>query len=351
MNSCLKLIRRDLRDYAPYSSARKEAGQLKVMLNANERACPNPLYPDLQRYPNQQPQQALELLATFYKVDSNQLLLSRGSDEAIELLIRLFCEPTKDSIMLCPPTFGMYAVSAKLQAINTIEIPLDKKTFELDIDAIEKNWSPTVKLIFLCSPNNPTGTLIPKNEIKRLCQFFQNKAIVVVDEAYIEFASEPSASGFINEFDNLVVLRTLSKAFGLAGARCGAALSNQAIIQNLLSVMAPYPIPGFLDKMIQLNLQPKNLESLYTNIESTKTRRNQLAKRLKTIPSITSVKNTEANFILITTNNPKKLLRFCEQNNILLRNMNSKIKNTVRISIGSDDDIEQLIRCLEQYND
>ena len=351
MNSCLKLIRKDLRDFAPYSSARKEAGRLDIMLNANECACPNPLYPDLQRYPNQQPQKSLVLLASFYKARSKQLLLSRGSDEAIELLIRLFCQPAKDAILICPPTFGMYAVSAKLQAVNTIEVPLLEKTFELDIDAIERNWEPNMKLIFLCSPNNPTGNLITANKIKRLCQFFQNKAIVVVDEAYIEFASEASASRFINDFDNLVVLRTLSKAFGLAGARCGIALSNQTIIQNLLSVMAPYPIPRFLETIINQNLQPENLKSLYASIESTKTQRNQLVSRLKTIPFINSVQNTEANFILITVNDPEKLLCFCKQNNILLRNMNSKLKNTVRISIGSEDDIEQLMQCLEQYND
>lgn len=351
---CTNLIRNDLKNFKAYASARKEAGYVDVLLNANECAWPNTLYPDLHRYPDQQPKKATELLSQFYCVEPEQLLLSRGSDEAIELLIRLFCEPGKESIILCPPTFGMYEVCATLQAIKTIEIPLlAENDFALDVEGIINAWNPKVKIVFLCSPNNPTGNLVGANTIQQLCQALKNKCIIVVDEAYVEYAREKSVSRFINTYDNLVVLRTLSKVFGLAGARCGIALSNKTLIQNLLSVMAPYPIPRMITEIIENNFQKDRLAQLYQNIEQTRLLRDQLVEQLKLFSFIDEVRSTEANFVLIKLKNPKLFLNYCESNNILLRDMSSKISlaNTIRISIGSKKDTDQLLNCMRRYNE
>lgn len=353
MTTCTILIREDLKNFKPYSSARKESGYADVLLNANERAWPNSLYPELYRYPDQQPQNSLNLLAKFYEVESKQILLSRGSDEAIELLIRLFCMPGKETIMTCPPTFGMYQVSAALQSIETIEIPLITEDFALDIDKILSTWKPSIKILFLCSPNNPTGNLISTSDIECLCDALKNKAIVVVDEAYIEYAREKSFSRFIKVYDNLVILRTLSKAFGLAGARCGIALSNPSIIENLLAVMAPYPIPSTLTEIIEKNMKKDMLMILQQSIEQTHFLRETLVKQLRAFSFIQEVRSTEANFILMKVDNPKDFLTYCESNSILLRDMSNKpgLMNTIRISIGNQNGINRLIDCARQYDE
>ena len=216
------LIREDLRDFQAYSSARKEANVAAINLNANE----SPWETGLNRYPDQQPAKLVARLAEYFSLKAAEILVTRGSDEGIDCLLRLFCRYQKDSIIVCPPTFGMYAVSAKLQGAAIIQVPLRCEDFSIDTNAIVAQWQNTTRLVFICSPNNPTGSVVPLADIAVLCEQLSGKAMVVVDEAYIDFGSQESCTSLIKRFDNLVVLRTFSKAFGLAAARVGVLLSQ-----------------------------------------------------------------------------------------------------------------------------
>ena len=188
MNNIDGLIRDDLRNFSPYSSARNEAKAGRVWLNANELPwdSKNELEQvSLNRYPGQQPEALINKLAEYYAVDKEQLLLTRGSDEGIDLLVRLFCSAGDDGVIVCPPTFGMYEVCAKIQGAQVFKVPLIKESFELDLNAVLSQWNPKIKIVFLCSPNNPTGNLISADKIIQLCEKLAGKAIIVVDEAYI----------------------------------------------------------------------------------------------------------------------------------------------------------------------
>lgn len=352
MSNSINLIRDDLRDFSPYSSARKEVAIGRVWLNANELPWgdnSNPGKAFLNRYPEQQPEILINKMAEYYAVDKEEVLATRGSDEGIDLLIRLFCEAGKDGILLCPPTFGMYEVCAKLQGAQVIKVPLSNRDFALDSDAIMSVWNPKVKLIFLCSPNNPTGNLICTDKIIYLCEKLAGKSIVVIDEAYIEFAQAQSLSKFINKFDNLVVLRTLSKAFGLAAARVGILLANKAILSWLKKILPPYPLS-------ELSIQ----EALKAFQESGKTgikveliieERDRLLSKLRKLKITEYVWPSSANFIFIKFKRPIELV--CIKQGIVLRNMETKtgIENCMRITIGTPGENLELINLLRLYQE
>ncbi len=352
MSKLINLIRPDLREFNPYSSARDEAFKGRIWLNANESPypCPLPNESKINRYPEKQPAELKKLLASIYKVNDNQIVLSRGSDEVIDLLTRLFCRAEQEAIMICPPTFGMYAVCAHIQGAKVLEVPLKKaKGFTLDRAAIMSAWTPAVKIIFLCSPNNPTGNLLDQADIVYLCQQLQDKCIVVVDEAYVEFSDLPSLAALINDHDNLVVLRTLSKAYGLAGARCGVLLAQAELVQWILKIIPPYPFPLPAVQTIVQALTI-NRAALQQQVAVIKSERARLFDILHTLPFVVKVWPSEGNFLLLETTNAQKVMNHCGESGIIIRNMDNKpgLKNCVRISIGLPAENEQLLRVLNE---
>ncbi len=240
------LARADVRALQPYSSARMEARRGSTLLNANESPWPAVGGADWNRYPDPQPRQLVRRLAGLYGVAEDRILVARGSDEGIDLLVRTFCAAGRDAILVSPPTFGMYAQCARVQGAGVVEAPL-RDDFMLDVDAVLAAAGPSVKLVFVCAPNNPTGASVPRPAIVRLAEALAGKALVVADEAYVEFV-EPegecgSVANCIGGLPNLVVLRTLSKAWALAGARIGAVLADARVIALLRRIMPPYPLP------------------------------------------------------------------------------------------------------------
>ncbi len=354
MTNLEHLIRTDLLQFSPYSSARDEAKKGEVWLNANESPWENEQFAPIKinRYPEKQPIKLIEKLVDIMGVESNQLAMLRGSDEAIDLLLRLFCEAGKDAIMICPPTFGMYAVSAKLQGAKIIEVPLVPATnFQLDMNHLLSHWQPNVKLIFLCSPNNPTGNLLNETEILQLCQHFAGKSIIVVDEAYIEFSSAQSQAHCIAQHDNLVVLRTFSKAYGLAGARFGLLLANSYIANWIKAIMPPYPLPAFTVHAVMQTLT--RLPQLQQQLASVKNERARLAAALQELPFIKKIWPSEANFLLLEAENSHKIMQACMDSGIVLRHMHDKLflQNCIRITIGTPEENTRLINFLSlSYN-
>jgi histidinol-phosphate aminotransferase len=346
MNNLQHLIRADLQHFQPYSSARDEAKQGKIWLNANESPWEDEQFTPLKinRYPEKQPQHLLSSLAELYGVEATQLAMLRGSDEAIDLLLRLFCAAGEDAILTAPPTFGMYAVYAKLQGAQIIEIPLlPTNDFQLDIKNIMENWRPRVKLIFLCSPNNPTGNLLQTEAIFALCQHFSGKSLVIVDEAYIEFSNAPSLAKQIDQYENLVILRTLSKAYGLAGARCGLLIANSFIINWIKAIMAPYPLPAFTIHAVTQMLS--RLPKLQQQLAKIKSERARLAQQLAKFPFVKKIWPSEANFLLLETENSRAIMQACLAAGIVLRDMHEKLflQNCVRVTVGTPEENSQLL--------
>ncbi|EKO3750728.1 histidinol-phosphate transaminase, partial [Vibrio metschnikovii] len=255
-----KLARKQIQALTPYLSARRIGGSGDVWLNANESPFDNHYKTDfarLNRYSDCQPQALIQAYADYAGVKPDQVLTSRGADESIELLIRTFCEPNQDAILYCPPTYGMYAISAETFGVERKQVPLSAD-WQLDLTAIEANLE-QVKLVFVCSPNNPTGNLIRRQDIIALLDMTQDRAIVVMDEAYIDFCPEASTVDLLQTYPNLAILRTLSKAFALAGLRCGFTLASPAIINLLLKVIAPYPVPVPVADIALQALSPSGL--------------------------------------------------------------------------------------------
>lgn len=353
------LIRPDLREFAAYSSARDEAKQGKIWLNANESPYSYEIGGEIggeiesqiqiNRYPEKQPKKLLEELAKLYKVENSQIVVSRGSDEVIDLLIRLFCSSGKDSIMIFPPTFGMYAVCAKLQAAQVIAVPLLKnKAYQLDLTSIVQQVNPNVKILFLCSPNNPTGNLLNKTDILSLCEKLKYQSIIVVDEAYLEFADAESLSSYIEQYPNLVILRTLSKAYGLAGARCGVLLAQADLVQWILKIMPPYPLPAFTSQLILQTIMAK--QKVQQQINIIKSERTRLFESLTKLACVKTVWHSDANFLLVETVDAEKVMHICANDGIILRNMHDKpgLENCVRISIGLPAENDQVVALLNK---
>ncbi|MFI4954494.1 MAG: histidinol-phosphate transaminase [Gammaproteobacteria bacterium] len=348
------LIRDDLKNFKPYSSARDESKENDmIFLNANESPWEYTQTLDnivLNRYPSKQPKELLPQLAELYQVLEEQLMMLRGSDEAIDLLIRLFCSAREDAIMICPPTFGMYAVGAALQGVEVIEVPLYKaQDYQLNYSDLLLKWTPKVKIVFLCSPNNPTGNLLNPREIINLCNTLSGKSIVVVDEAYIEFSDQESMTSYLDQCENLVVLRTFSKAFGLAGARCGFLLAQKEIVDWIRYIVAPYPLSSMVIEVVAQALSSARLQEVQDHILTIQAERGYLFKELKNISWIKKVWVSAANYILIEVEDAAKTMQFCNEKGFVLRDMSSKpqLENCIRISIGKPEENKLLLQAMQ----
>ncbi|HPQ50901.1 MAG TPA: histidinol-phosphate transaminase [Alphaproteobacteria bacterium] len=352
-NPIILRARQSIRDLKAYSSARSiyKNGDGYIFLDANE--CSYEPYigaKGLNRYAGQQPEDAINSLCRLYDVSSKNLILTRGADEAIDILVRAFCEAGQDSIVVCPPTFPMYVQAALVQGAEIISVPLKKDhEFSLDIDEIQAKILPNTKIVFLCSPNNPTGNVIPVSEIEKICEVCDGHALVVVDETYIEYSNAQSCVDLISRFYNLVVLRTLSKAYAAAGLRAGVAIADMDVIGLLKKVLAPYPVAQCVAQDISRILVPDNVQRLDAKRANTMERRAQIAQRLENLDRVEKVYPSDANFLLLKVDDAKGFYQKCLAGGVIVRDQShlSGLENCVRITIGSEDEMNRLFNVLE----
>ena len=343
-----KIARPEILALEPYSHASWDPGLER--LNANEnpwRPAGDSTVAGLQRYPEPQPVSVEARLAQLYGVDPTQLLAGRGSDEAIDLLTRAFLRPGQDAAIVCPPTFGMYAVATRIQGGRVIEVPL-AEDWRLDADALEAALEPAVRIVFLCTPNNPTGNTTPRAVIERLADRLADSALLVVDEAYAEFMDTPSLATELQRWPNMVVLRTLSKAYALAGARCGALIADPAIVGLLRRVLPPYSMPTPCIEAVLSALAPAALPHADARIAVLKGERERLATALAQLPDVRRVWPSEANFLLLECADVAAMLARGRAAGFLLRDFSrgARTPNCVRISVGSPDHNDRLLEGL-----
>ncbi|GGO72351.1 histidinol-phosphate transaminase [Bowmanella pacifica] len=341
-----------LKDLKPYESARRLFSGGQDWLNANE----SPFVGEyslnsnkLNRYPDCQPKDVLQAYAAYAGVAPEQVLVSRGADEGIELLIRAFCDAGQDSILICPPTYGMYAISAETFNIGVEKAPL-QADFSLDLDAMA-TFAGKVKVVFICSPNNPTGTQVAPEQIEQALALFQDSALVAVDEAYIEFAKDQGWAQQLAKYPNLVVLRTLSKAFGLAGIRCGFTLASPGVIQVLLKAIAPYPLAEPVAQIAAQALSPPGLTWMQDKVSTLNSLRQTLQNQLLALGDFIQLGDCQANFILLRTAYKQALMDDLVAQGILIRDQSKQLglENCLRISIGTEEQNQRLIAAMQRF--
>jgi histidinol-phosphate aminotransferase len=350
--SVLDIARPELLALKPYSSARMEAGHAAVMLNANE----SPYAPfagdtlDLNRYPDPQPGALLDRLAQAYGVSAAQIFVGRGSDEAIDLLVRAFCRAGRDAVLISPPTFGMYAVAAGVQGADVVSVPLKAEhDFELDADALlAAAGSHPVKLVFVCTPNNPSGGSVPTARIRDLAKALAGRALVVVDEAYAEFSDSPSLAAKLVEFPNLVVLRTLSKAYGLAGARLGVLIASPEIIGLIRRIMAPYPVPTPCLAAALAAFAPEASAARAEHLAATRAERARLAAALGAHPRVRRVWPSDANFVAFRVDDASAVWRQLLDRGVIVRDVSHYLglADCLRVSVGTPTENDAFLAAL-----
>ena len=359
----ISLARPEIVAMKPYSSARKEAPGYGILLNANESPWPlliNASLDDagpasgLNRYPDPQPRQLVASFANLYSVPKEQVLVTRGSDEGIDLLTRVFCRAGKDAIAQCPPTFGMYRIAAQTQGVDIISVPrLASNDFRMDRDRLLETLENDgrIRLIFLTSPNNPTGDNIEQTFLHELLQTAVGKAIIVIDEAYIEFSQQASATDLIDRYENLVVLRTLSKAWGAAGLRCGAVLAPEEVISLLLRIIAPYPLASPVISLAQRMLAEGMSDRQQRMLKAVQENKKRLLSLLAGRSFITNIWPGEANFVLLQVCAAEDLLRFCAGRGVILRGYPGEplLEGCIRISVGSKHELSVLKSTLDDW--
>ena len=324
-----------------YSSARDEFKDLKadmVFLDANE----NPFETTLNRYPDPQQTALKELISKQKELPINQVLLGNGSDEVLDLIVRAFCEPNQDSILTLPPTYGMYGVLAQLNSIENIEVPLSKD-FNIDIDQVLKQVKPSTKLLFICSPNNPSGNIMDVNAVTRLLKAFDG--LVVIDEAYIDFTTIESWMQHLNTFPNLIVTQTLSKAYGLAGIRLGTCYASKEIIAVLNKIKPPYNINSLTQQAAIEALQNNEVSD---QVSSILREREKLANALASCFFVKKIYPSDANFILMKVDDANKRYDELLRHGIVIRNRTTQLgcENCLRISLGTPAENKQLLTLL-----
>ena len=346
----LKRARPEILAMPAYSSARSlvSSPDDKVLLDANEM----PFAPLIgtegyNRYPPQQPQELVAALAGFYGVSAARLLVTRGADEAIDVLTRLFCRPGGDSVIICPPTFPMYEMAARLNASAVQKVPLDEN-LNVEAKAVLAAVRDDTKIVYLCSPNNPTGGSVAESVIQDLCEALQDKALIVIDEAYVEFSSKPSALPLIERYGNLAVLRTLSKSMALAGVRCGALIARKEIVAECKKILAPYPLPTPVVETVLKTLAPANRTRLEERRAEILAVKKWFLEKLAGASDIEKIFPSDANFVLARVKNAGELYDLCRQNDIVVRNQSHQpgLANCLRFSIGTREQMEGLLHVL-----
>lgn len=343
----VQIIRPHLRGLQPYRSARDEfSGSADIYLDANENAYGSPVEQSLNRYPWEGLFELKKAYAHIEGINPDRLFLGNGSNEAIDILIRTFCEPGEDRIMILPPTFGMYKVRTLIANVTLTEVPLNGD-FRPDLPAIKKQMTGNTKIVFLCSPNNPTGNQIPESDIQAIIKMAPG--LVVVDEAYISFARGPSAVKLQRRFPNLVVLRTFSKGWGLAAARLGVAICSTELTGILESVKMPYNINGLTEKTALEAM--KNINWKNKTIALILAQREYVESALKKSSLVKKIYPSDANFLLVRFIDGKSVYRDLAKMGIIVRNVSAAApacNNALRITIGTEEENERLIKALKK---
>lgn len=319
-------------------------------LHANElpwRAAADESWLGLNRYPEPQSPALIDRLAQLYGTHKQGLLATRGSDEGIDLLVRAFCQAGRDAVLVCPPTFGMYAVCAQIQGAQVVSVPLRVLDgFSLDVEAVLRACTRITKLVFLCSPNNPTGNLLDPTAVLKVARALAEQSLVVVDEAYVEFSEAASLVDQIPHCANLVILRTLSKAHGLAGARCGAVIADPEVTGLLRKIIQPYAIPQLTVEAVLRILDPVQLKGFALRTSRICAERSRLSQALITLPGITRVWPSGGNFILAEFVRPLDALRRACAARLLVRDVRSHsgLENALRITVGTREQNNRLLQ-------
>lgn len=346
--SITDLLRTNIKNIKPYSTARDEySGIALVNLDANENSYGSIDGSNNHRYPDPYQSQLKQIISEIKQIPQNQIFLGNGSDEGIDLLYTAFCNPGVDNAIICPPTYGMYKVSADTNDVQCIEVSLTQD-FELDVPAILAYVNENTKLIWLCSPNNPTGNLLKREDILTILQNFNG--IVVIDEAYIDFASEKSWISEIELFPNLVVLQTFSKAWGLANIRLGMMFASAEIIAVINKIKLPYNISGLVQEYA-LQILTAHTSKKDEMVQEILVERAKLAKDILLIPGVHSLYPSDANFILVTMDNAHEAYTYLVEKGIIVRDR-SKIKlceNSLRITVGTAQENKFLLTTLTQF--
>ena len=343
-----RLVRENIKRLKPYSSARSEySGQGQVFLDANENSFGSPLTKWYNRYPDPLQMELKKKISAVKKSEPSNILLGNGSDECIDLLIRAFCEPGKDQVIICPPTYGMYEVCAGINNVETVEVPLTP-VFQLDMDALEAAISERTKMIFICSPNNPTGNSILSEDIEMILNNFEG--LVVLDEAYINYSRQRSFLSELKDYPNLVILQTFSKAWGLAALRLGMCFASAEIIEVLNRIKPPYNINQATQELALKALE--NLDDVNSMIRETVKERQQLEEQLKDIPFVQKIFISDANFLLVKMDSATGVYQYLKTKGIIVRNRSNIIlcDDCLRITIGTPAQNQQLINTLKTFN-
>ncbi len=339
-----KIVRENIRDLKPYRSARDDFDS-GILLDANENSFGSPIESNLElnRYPMPYQEKLRSVIADYRKVDTENVFVGVGSDEAIDLLFRIFCSPGKDKVITNPPTYGMYKVSANINNIKVDEVLLTHD-FQLQTEKILNRVTDFTKLIFVCSPNNPTANDMDSKDIIHLLENFNG--LVVVDEAYIDFSEQAGFAEEVKNYPNLVVLQTLSKAFGLAGIRLGIAIANPEIIKYMMKVKAPYNVNKLTSKAALSGFE--NLESVQKNIKSINSEKNRIVDELENLAQVEKVFPSAANFLLFRIDDALNVYKKLADSGVIVRYRGNEphCENCLRVTIGTSQENDKFLRSL-----
>ncbi|WP_162339496.1 histidinol-phosphate transaminase [Cyclobacterium salsum] len=339
------LLRPHIAALKPYSSARDEySGKEGIFLDANENPLGSITEQDFNRYPDPYQNELKEKLSKLKKMDKKQIFLGNGSDEAIDLLFRAFCQPGLDNVIILPPTYGMYEVSAGINDVFVKKVPLTPD-FQILPDKVLEAVDAHTKIIFICSPNNPSGNTLKRESILQVVEHFNG--LVVIDEAYIDFSAEPGFSNMLEDFPNLLVMQTLSKAWGLAALRLGMAFASPDIIAILNKIKPPYNISGLTQETAAAALE--NTEKLEQMIREILVQKESLRKQLEKIPQVEKVYPSQANFFLVKVPQAKKVYQRLVEKKIIVRDRSAvqHCGDCLRITVGNQLENDQLIQALQ----
>lgn len=341
------LIRENIKKLIPYSSARDEfKGEAKIFLDANENSFGSPLPKAYNRYPDPRQLQVKEKLSRIKDLPIDNTFLGNGSDECIDILIRSFCEPGIDNIIICPPTYGMYSVCADINNVKINKINLTPE-FQLDLPAIENGIDGNTKMIFLCSPNNPTGNSLNPLDIEVLLNNYFG--IVVIDEAYINFSRQKSFSAELDVYPNLVIMQTLSKAWGLAALRIGITFASEEIISIMNKIKPPYNISQASQELVLQALE--ETATVNDRIREIVAGRELLKKDLQSLPMVKKIFPSDANFLLVRVDEPQKTYQYLLDKGIVVRDRskNENCEGCLRITVGTPSENKALLKALKDF--
>jgi histidinol-phosphate aminotransferase len=342
-----KLMRENIKELTPYSSARDEfRGEAKIFLDANENSLGSPSVKWYNRYPDPHQADLKNAIGKIKGLSSEHIFLGNGSDECIDLLYRCFCEPKKDNVIICPPTYGMYKVSGNINDIEVREAKL-QENFQLHLNQVEHLIDEHTKIIWLCSPNNPTGNSMNRGDVETILNNFNG--IVVIDEAYINFSKHKSFLQELKDYPNLVVMQTFSKAWGMAALRLGMAFASAAIISLLDKIKPPYNINKATQDIVMEALT--EIDQVNDMIKELVGMRDALIRVFEQMPLVEKVYPSDANFLLVKIKNAKKIYEYLLTKGIVVRDRSnvSLCENCLRITIGSEDEITLLVKAIKEY--